>query len=462
MNAQVLVVGAGPAGLALALRLARAGVAVTLVEACPDPQRHCRGEALMPSGLAALEQLGLGDLLAASQPRPLGSWRFVLDGRELFAAHEPLGGPQEAACTLVSQPRLLQAGLAAAATLPNLSVRLGQTVTDLHWQGERVGGVRLAGGERLNAALVVACDGRHSSLRRRAGLELQTRGEAMTLQWFELTGALPEPLADSFTTVVGDAGIYSVFTAAAGGVRLGWLRERPGAQPDASNPEESNPEESNSEGSNPDGLNPTRSRLSRSRACPTPEALARQAPAALAAWLRQEREGWERPRSFRIQVAMVESWWRPGLLLLGDAAHPMSPVRAQGLNMALRDVAAAAELLVPLLLSLQQPPRRTPHQERGHGAAGAAALAPDGAGASELDRACATIEALRRPEVQRMQQLQAQESRRGELLRRWDSARRLLAAAAPLVGPALREHWRHQQQPLRHGLTPLPQQPRLL
>ena len=425
------MVGAGPAGLALALALARAGVAVTLIEACPDPQRHCRGEALMPSGLAALEQLGLNDLLAGSQPRPLGCWRFVLDGHELFKAREPLGDPQEAPCTLVSQPRLLQAGLAAAAALPNLDLQLGRTVTGLHRQGERIAGVRLAGGEVLPAALVVACDGRHSNLRRLAGLELQASGEPMALQWFELSGALPEPWADSFTTVVGDGGIYSVFTAAAGGVRLGWLRDGSGAGQEPSQPE------------------------------PIGERLARQAPGALAGWLRQGREGWQRPRTFRIQVAMAGAWWRPGLLLLGDAAHPMSPVRAQGLNMALRDAAAASALLLPLLRTPAQDLGGTGHENEGHNGDGTNAGA--GAGADQLiaglDQACAAIEALRRPEVRQMQQLQAEESQRGMLLQRWSAARRLLAATAPLVGPVVRQRWMHQQRPLRHGLAPLPQRP---
>jgi len=115
-----------------------------------------------------------------------------------------------------------------------------------------------------------------------------------------------------------------------------------------------------------------------------------------------------------VQVGMAETWWKPGLLLLGDAAHPMSPVRAQGINMALRDAWVAAQHLHDL----------------------------------------AAIEAARRPEIEQLQQLQAEETSRGELLRRQGGLRCLIAATAPWIGNALRSHWCHQQKPLRLGLTP--------
>jgi 2-polyprenyl-6-methoxyphenol hydroxylase-like FAD-dependent oxidoreductase len=135
---------------------------------------------------------------------------------------------------------------------------------------------------------------------------------------------------------------------------------------------------------------------------------------------------------------MAERWWQPGLLLLGDAAHPMSPVRAQGINGALRDAAVAARQLI----ELAQP------------------LAP---GASPppaaIDARLAAIEAERRPEVSQLQILQAEELRRGELLRQAPALRCLLAATAPLLGGLIGRRWRSQQLQLRKGINRLTVRP---
>jgi 2-polyprenyl-6-methoxyphenol hydroxylase-like FAD-dependent oxidoreductase len=111
----------------------------------------------------------------------------------------------------------------------------------------------------------------------------------------------------------------------------------------------------------------------------------------------------------------------------------MSPVRAQGINMALRDAWVAAMRLLPLLSS---------------GCSGAA-----------LDGVAVQIEAERRPEIIRMQTLQAAEAARGEQLRQQGWLRGALAIAAPLVGPAIAAHWSQQQLPLRQGLAQLPGPP---
>ena len=86
---RTIVVGAGPAGLTLALQLARSGQAVTLVEANPDLSRQFRGDALMPSGLEALARMGLWPLLERLPQRPLEGWSVWLERRRLFSVEEP-------------------------------------------------------------------------------------------------------------------------------------------------------------------------------------------------------------------------------------------------------------------------------------------------------------------------------------------------------------------------------------
>jgi 2-polyprenyl-6-methoxyphenol hydroxylase-like FAD-dependent oxidoreductase len=123
-----------------------------------------------------------------------------------------------------------------------------------------------------------------------------------------------------------------------------------------------------------------------------------------------------------VPVGLAERWHQPGLLLLGDAAHPMSPVRAQGINMALRDSLVAASLL-----SQAEP--------------------------EELDRAAAAVEQQRLPEIQRMHSLQSAEALQGQLVGHTPLLRALLAQGRVLLGPWAQRVWQARQTPLREGLA---------
>lgn len=417
------MVGAGPAGSALALLLARGGVSVTLVERRGDATGLLRGDGLMPSGLEALQRMGLGPQLAGLPQRALRAWSFWVEGAPLFSAAEPMGSPVP--CRLIDTPSLLALLHQEAKQHAGFRLLAGTGASDLLWDaaGRRVSGVRLDDGRELTAALVVACDGRGSRLRRRSELALEHQGPPLEVLWFTLEGEAAAPLQgwlqERFATLVGEGGSCALFNTARGAVRLGWL-----AGPESRAEFRPEPEP-----------------------C-WPERLARLSPPELAAlWRRfapasgvspaavlNPEAAFPAPLSLTIQPALAPRWWRPGLLLLGDAAHPMSPVRAQGLNMALRDALVAAERLLPLLRS--QPAGSTPGPER-------------------LDAALAAIETLRRREVKTVQKAQQHEWERANLLRQRPWLRRFVAATAPWSGPLLARRWQAGQPTLRQGL-PLP------
>ncbi|MFS6827152.1 FAD-dependent monooxygenase [Cyanobium sp. ATX-6F1] len=388
---RVLVVGAGPAGASLALLLARSGVAVTLVEASSSPARQFRGEALMPSGLEALAAMGLSHLLAAVPHRHLQGWRFVVNGRELFHAHEPLSGDPQRPCTLVNQPALLEALLGQAQSCPSFVLERGSRC--LICSGAK-------GGWPEVAAQRAAFGGRVGGGLRRPGLAAAAEGwtGAGGRSQLHRSALVPTGLPFSFTAARqlhhpgGAGGVFSAFDSAGGGVQLGWLLNK-GERVPACSPD--------------DWI----------------ERMAPLSPPELAAWLRQWRAGLGEPSRLAVQVGLAERWWAPGLLLLGDAAHPMSPVRAQGINMALRDAWVASARLLPLLQPLLRP-APAPQQPQ-HGAPGAKTTAITG-----LDAALAAIEAERRPEITTLQALQAAEAARGEQLRRQSWLRSGLALAA--------------------------------
>ena len=445
----MVVVGAGPAGSAFALLLARAGVAVELVESQPRHSALIRGDGLMPSGLEALNRMGLASLLATLPRRELRGWSFLLEGRSLFSVAEPFGG--SVPCSLIDTPGLLEGMLAEALACPNLTLRRGRAVKELLLKPEdtlpgsegpaRVAGVVLDDGTKLPAELVVGCDGRGSTIRRLAALELNEDNPPLEVLWFELeneAAAHLQPwIGGRFATLIGDAGSYALFGTARGGVRLGWLQER-GA---AGSP------------------------------VPWPERWARSAPPELAAlWRSMPTTSVGPPLRLSLRSGLAPRWERPGLLLLGDAAHPMSPLRAQGLNMALRDALVAAERLLPLLstgggaggdeASCGDECGDAIAIGAGRMAAGSAAEDPPRRRAfqEQLDQALVAIAEARLVEIRAVQALQRQELGRGELLRRQAWLRRLLAATANVSGPLLSRRWQAGQPTLRTGL-PLPEGP---
>ncbi|MGG6240034.1 FAD-dependent oxidoreductase [Nodosilinea sp. AN01ver1] len=401
---KVVIVGAGPTGATLALLLAQRGVPVTLIEAARDFKRQFRGEALMPSGLDALHQMGLDALLQNVPHRPLSAWEFWLSDRRLFRADEPFGSARP--CTLVSQPPLLEALVQAAQHQPNFEWIAGTAVKELLWQSDReacqddnrVAGIHLTDGRTLKADLVIGADGRASAIRQKAGLTLTTQPKSIDVLWFKLP-APPSYEADNrFCTVVKGGRVFSLFHGAEEGkLHLAW----------AISPDE-----------------PTEQK-------DWATTFAALVPPELVEHFRAVGDQISSPLRLSVLVGRCDRWYCPGLLLLGDAAHPMSPVRAQGINLALRDVIAAVNHLVPVLQQSE-----------------------DSATAA-IDRALARIQAEREPEIVQAQKLQAHEASRGELLRRFGVLRQGLSAFAPLVGPLVQRVWTQQQQPLREGITPV-------
>jgi 2-polyprenyl-6-methoxyphenol hydroxylase-like FAD-dependent oxidoreductase len=398
---RLIVVGAGPAGLSLALQLAEAGLPVSLVEASSSFSRQFRGDGLMPSGLEALARMGLWPLLEELPQRPLDGWSIWLEGRELFQVSEPMDALQP--CRLVPQGALLEAMLQRALALPNVRWYPGQAVRDLLHNGNRISGVTLANGQSLAGALVVGADGRQSLVRQRAGLHLQTSSPEIDVLWFRMP-APPRLLQHNcFLTLVAGGHIASAFVAPNGELQLGWVRQQPG-----------------------EPLAPGQTWV---------EAFAALAPAWLAEHLRAEAPALQGPIHVGVQVGLAPQWQRPGLLLLGDAAHPMSPVRAQGINMALRDSYVAARELIHLWQ------------------ASTAALSHSTPEPEALDRTLKRIQTLRQPEIRAMQRLQRAEAQQGHLIASQPLLRHALTALAPIAGPLARWSWRRRQQPLRLALS---------
>jgi len=352
--AHVAIVGAGPAGGALGYLLARRGIGVTLIERQTDFAREFRGELLMPSGIEALSQMGLA---AAADRVPHVAIRALepyLLGRRLFRVELGDAAAGGNVPRWTSQPELLEMLVAEAARFPAFHFERGASVRELIHQDGRVSGVRcqtLNGEREILADLVVGADGRTSVTRKRSGIAARCDRVAFDVVWCKvpLPGFIAsDPHARGY---LGHGHLLIAAPTPDDRLQLGWVI-RKGTFGDL-----------------------------RRRGIPEwLDELANHVSPDLADHLRRHREDVSRPFLLDTVSDHVATWSVPGLLLIGDAAHTMSPVGAQGLNIALRDAIVAANHLVPLLM--------------------------DGAAPAALDAAAGRIQAERQPEVDAIQRIQ--------------------------------------------------------
>ncbi|MBY0528237.1 MAG: FAD-dependent oxidoreductase [Gemmataceae bacterium] len=319
MAGSVVIVGAGPAGAVLAYLLARQGVSVTLLEKHLDFTRAFRGEGLQPSGLDAFAQMGLGDKVA-QLPRALIKTIELFRNGTLRARvpSERLGFTGQ----FIAQPALLAMIADEARHFPSFQLAMGVTVRELLRNGDRVVGVRTDtpdGPREFHADLVIGTDGRHSVTRKHGHFTELTAKQNFDVLWIKVP--FPEfwPDRGTIRMELGNGCITGGLPTSDGLLQIGFTIPK-GAFKDlrARDPE-----------------------------AWTDELIGRASP-DLANHLRVHREAVRRAVLLDVVVGRLTKWTAPGLLL-GDAAHPMSPIGGQGLNLALRDALVAANHLAPVL-----------------------------------------------------------------------------------------------------------------
>lgn len=395
MMAQVVIVGGGPTGAVLSLLLVRQGIKVKLIEASRDFKRQFRGEGLMPSGLDALDQMGLLRLLPNLPHQTIDAWDFLLAHRRLFRVEEPLefGGRH---CTTVSQPDLLAAIIEEAEAYPQFELLQGQPVQDILTTSERVCGVKLSSGSEIAADLVIAADGRNSMIRNKAGINLKQLQNQIDILWFKLDAGKFSGTKNIFYSIIQGQDAFGLFRASSGQFHIGW-----GLHADA-----------DYDWKHVDWVTK----------------LAATSPPWLAEHIIDHQASLTKPLLLSVVVGRCDRWSKPGLLLLGDAVHPMSPIRAQGINMAFRDAIVAANHLIPLLTQKE-------------------------INLNQIDAVLPLIQQEREPEISRIQQLQAQEMAQAELLHSSAFVRWGARTFAAIIRPVVKASWLRRQRQMRQGVT---------
>ncbi len=309
-----IVVGAGPAGALLAYMLARRGVPVTLLERQTDFSREFRGEILMPSGIAALREAGLRQPLDAL---PNLSFRTV----ELFRGERrvvaiPIGGIDPPP-RVAPQPAMLEMIVAEAAKFPGFKLERGVTVRDLIFEKDRVVGVHadtLEGPRDFRGSFVIACDGRASAIRKRAALLEDRIMQAFDVVWGHVAGHFLD--GRTARGYIGSGHLLIMYPSPEGHMQIGWVIDK-GAFGD----------------------------IKKLGADGWINELAPHVSPDLRNFLVANKTGLAHPFLLDVICDRLREWTAPGLLLIGDAAHPMSPVGGQGINVALRDAVVTANHL---------------------------------------------------------------------------------------------------------------------
>jgi deazaflavin-dependent oxidoreductase (nitroreductase family) len=309
------IAGGGPAGMMLGLLLARQGVEVLVLEKHADFLRDFRGDTVHPSTLELMAELGWLDALLRRPHTKLEHVTVDVAGRPVTVADFrklPVRCPYVA---FMPQWDFLDFLAQRGLRYPGFRLLQRTEVVDLIEESGRVAGVRARtpeGALEVRAALVVGADGRHSTVRARAGLEVAAGSPPMDVLWFRLSRRPGEilpffVLGRGASVVCVDRGDY-------------WQVAY----------------------------------VTPSRAYPAVRAAGLAAfRASIAATVpalgdrAAELGDWEDVKLLTVRVDRLRRWSRPGLLCIGDAAHAMSPAGGVGINLAIQDAVAAANLLGP-------------------------------------------------------------------------------------------------------------------
>ena len=308
------IAGGGPAGMMLGFLLARSGVDVLVLEKHADFLRDFRGDTIHPSTLEVMHELGLLDQFLKLPHQKVRELSGVIgDETVTFAdlSHLPTR------CHFIAfipQWDFLDFLTDQGKRYPGCKLKMKAEVDDLIWNGDRVVGLKARlprGMLEVHADLVVGADGRHSAVRRLAGLEVEDLGAPMDVLWLRLS---KRPGDGSQAVGRFQAGRLFVMLDRGDYWQCAYVIPK-------------------------DGFNQIR--------CKGLDAfrrdIARLNP-ALAGRV-HEIASWDDVKLLTVRVDRLKRWYRPGLLCIGDAAHAMSPVGGVGINLAIQDAVAAANIL---------------------------------------------------------------------------------------------------------------------
>lgn len=314
----VAIAGGGPAGMMLGLLLARAGIDVTVIEKHGDFLRDFRGDTIHPSTLEVIEQLGfIKEFLELPHTKAKKLHAQIGDDTITIADFSWLP-VKNRFIAFMPQWDFLNFLAGKAGQYENFRLLMNAPVTDLTIKDGRVCGLQVStpeGDVVINSPLVIGADGRNSIVREKAGLQIERFGVPTEVLWMRLSKQVGDP-----AETMGHAGPRQGLVLIDRGdywqcgfvVRKGTfadLRQK--------------------------GIEALRDAISTVSPLPKERLL--------------ELASWDDVHLLTVRIDRLKRWWRSGLLCIGDAAHAMSPIGGVGVNLAIQDAVATANILTPAL-----------------------------------------------------------------------------------------------------------------
>jgi 2-polyprenyl-6-methoxyphenol hydroxylase-like FAD-dependent oxidoreductase len=320
LQTRCVIAGGGPAGIMAGYLLARAGVPVIVLEKHADFFRDFRGDTIHPSTLQLMYELGLLEKFLKQPHQEVEELRAVVNGQTVPIADFAKLPTHCKFIAFMPQWDFLNFLSMQAKAFPSFQLLMEHEVVDLIFDQQRVSGVRVKtpeGEVEIRADLIIGADGRHSIVQACAGLERREFGVAIDVLWMRISKNQSDPqqtlgfFQQGKLLVLLDRGDY-------------WQC----------------------------GLVIPKGGFDAIKACGLQQL--QKEIVSFAGFLRDriaELDDWSKIKLLTVQINRLRHWCRAGLLCIGDSAHAMSPAGGVGINLAIQDAVATANLLAQKLRS---------------------------------------------------------------------------------------------------------------